>query len=195
MILPRCAGRPASARDEVITAHTGQQWTVAYCGFAPGFGYLVGEDDRLRVSRRADPRTTVPAGAVGLAGSFSGIYPREGPGGWQLNRPDRGVRNYLAIRGGIKIAKTLGSRSYDVLSGLGPPPLAAGQELEVGRTSRPLPNVEVAPPLQPRKTLDLSAGPRQDWFSARAWTDLITAASGWPRRIRIGWPCASPAHH
>ena len=42
--------------DEVIKAHTGQKWTVAFCGFAPGFGYLVGEDDRLRVPRRTDAR-------------------------------------------------------------------------------------------------------------------------------------------
>lgn len=68
---------------QVVAAHTGQIWTVAFCGFAPGFGYLVGPDPRS-VPRRATPRTRVPAGAVGLAGSFSGIYPREGPGGWQL---------------------------------------------------------------------------------------------------------------
>jgi KipI family sensor histidine kinase inhibitor len=70
--------------DGVVAAHTGQRWTVGFCGFAPGFGYLVGEDDRLRVSRRATPRTRVPAGAVGLAGPWSGVYPRSGPGGWQL---------------------------------------------------------------------------------------------------------------
>ena len=70
--------------DEVVAAHTGQVWTVAFCGFAPGFGYLVGEHDGLAVPRRDRPRTTVPAGAVGLAGAFSGIYPRSGPGGWQL---------------------------------------------------------------------------------------------------------------
>ncbi|HEY5820814.1 MAG TPA: allophanate hydrolase subunit 1 [Propionibacteriaceae bacterium] len=70
--------------DEVVAAHTGQVWTVAFCGFAPGFGYLQGSDDRLAVPRRAVPRTRVPAGAVGLAGSWSGVYPREGPGGWQL---------------------------------------------------------------------------------------------------------------
>jgi KipI family sensor histidine kinase inhibitor len=69
---------------DVVAAHTGQTWTVAFCGFAPGFGYLVGEDDRLAVPRRATPRTRVPAGAVGLAGSFAGVYPRAGPGGWQL---------------------------------------------------------------------------------------------------------------
>lgn len=72
------------AVDEVVAAHCGQEWTVAFGGFAPGFGYLVGEDSRLEVPRRSEPRTRVPAGAVGLAGEFSGIYPRESPGGWQL---------------------------------------------------------------------------------------------------------------
>ena len=70
--------------DEVVAAHTGQVWTVGFCGFAPGFGYLYGEDPRLKVPRRATPRTTVPAGAVGLADHWSGVYPRSGPGGWQL---------------------------------------------------------------------------------------------------------------
>lgn len=70
--------------DGVIAAHTVQTWRVAFCGFAPGFGYLVGDDDRLHVPRRDEPRTRVPAGAVGLAGEFSGVYPRESPGGWQL---------------------------------------------------------------------------------------------------------------
>ncbi|HEY5981138.1 MAG TPA: allophanate hydrolase subunit 1 [Microlunatus sp.] len=69
---------------EVIGAHTGQVWTVGFCGFAPGFGYLHGENVRLRVPRRAQPRTSVPAGAVGLADVWSGVYPRRGPGGWQL---------------------------------------------------------------------------------------------------------------
>ncbi|KRF19962.1 allophanate hydrolase [Nocardioides sp. Soil797] len=68
----------------VIEAHTGQEWTVAFCGFSPGFGYLVGTDDRLHVPRRDNPRTKVPAGAVALAGEFTGVYPRESPGGWQL---------------------------------------------------------------------------------------------------------------
>lgn len=69
---------------EVIAAHTGQRWSVGFCGFAPGFGYLHGENERLQVPRRAEPRTAVPAGAVGLADVWSGIYPRRGPGGWQL---------------------------------------------------------------------------------------------------------------
>ncbi|MBR7744017.1 allophanate hydrolase subunit 1 [Phycicoccus sp. BSK3Z-2] len=71
-------------RDGVVAAHTGQTWRVAFGGFAPGFGYLVGEDDRLHVPRREESRTRVPAGAVGLAGEYAGVYPRESPGGWQL---------------------------------------------------------------------------------------------------------------
>lgn len=71
-------------RDEVVAAHTGTPWRVGFGGFAPGFAYLVGGDPRLVVGRRAEPRTTVPVGAVALAGKFSGIYPRESPGGWQL---------------------------------------------------------------------------------------------------------------
>lgn len=68
----------------VVDAHTGQEWTVAFCGFSPGFGYMVGTDGRLQVPRRDSPRTKVPAGAVALAGEFTGVYPRESPGGWQL---------------------------------------------------------------------------------------------------------------
>ena len=68
----------------VIAAHTGTLWRVGFGGFAPGFAYLVGGDPRLQVPRRDEPRTRVPAGAVGLAGEFSGVYPRESPGGWQL---------------------------------------------------------------------------------------------------------------
>lgn len=70
--------------EEVVARHTGSLWRVAFCGFAPGFGYLVTDHDRLRVPRRATPRTSVPAGSVGLAGEFSGVYPRSSPGGWQL---------------------------------------------------------------------------------------------------------------
>lgn len=70
--------------DEVVAAHTGTPWTVAFGGFSPGFAYLVGGDERLVVPRRDTPRTSVPAGSVGLAGEFSGVYPRSSPGGWQL---------------------------------------------------------------------------------------------------------------
>lgn len=69
---------------EVVAAHTGTLWRVGFSGFAPGFAYLVGGDERLAVPRRSEPRTKVPVGSVGLAGEFSGVYPRESPGGWQL---------------------------------------------------------------------------------------------------------------
>lgn len=70
--------------DGVVEAHTATPWRVGFGGFAPGFAYLAGGDGRLQVPRRDEPRTTVPAGSVGLAGEFSGIYPRASPGGWQL---------------------------------------------------------------------------------------------------------------
>ncbi|MDP9240796.1 MAG: allophanate hydrolase subunit 1, partial [Actinomycetota bacterium] len=69
---------------EVIERHQGADYIVAFSGFAPGFAYLVGGDPALRVARRDSPRTKVPAGSVALAGEFTGVYPREGPGGWQL---------------------------------------------------------------------------------------------------------------
>jgi KipI family sensor histidine kinase inhibitor len=70
--------------DGVVAAHTGQVWTAAFGGFAPGFTYLIGENQSLNVPRRSSPRTAVPAGSVALGGEFSAVYPRESPGGWQL---------------------------------------------------------------------------------------------------------------
>ena len=69
---------------QVVEAHTATLWRVGFSGFAPGFAYLVDGDARLQVPRRPEPRTSVPAGAVGLAGEFSAVYPRKSPGGWQL---------------------------------------------------------------------------------------------------------------
>lgn len=81
--LPDVADLLGCTVAEVIERHTADEWTVAFCGFAPGFGYLTGES-RWDIPRRSSPRTKVPAGAVALAGEFSGVYPRESPGGWQL---------------------------------------------------------------------------------------------------------------
>ncbi|MFF4144732.1 allophanate hydrolase subunit 1 [Streptomyces sp. NPDC001698] len=69
---------------EVIARHTAPLYTVAFAGFAPGFGYLTGTDPLLRLPRRSEPRTAVPAGSVAVAGGFTGVYPRSSPGGWQL---------------------------------------------------------------------------------------------------------------
>lgn len=69
---------------EVVARHQRARWEVAFSGFAPGFGYLAGDDPLFDVPRRSSPRTRVPVGAVGLAGEFTGVYPRASPGGWQL---------------------------------------------------------------------------------------------------------------
>ena len=97
--LAEVASHTGLSTAEVVNAHTSTLWRVGFAGFAPGFAYLVDGDPRLRVPRRAEPRTSVPAGSVALAGEFSAIYPRQSPGGWQLightdavlwdlNRPD-----------------------------------------------------------------------------------------------------------
>jgi KipI family sensor histidine kinase inhibitor len=70
--------------EEVVRLHGAAEYLVAFTGFAPGFAYLAGGDPRLAVPRRKSPRTHVPAGAVGLAGEFTGVYPKTSPGGWQL---------------------------------------------------------------------------------------------------------------
>jgi KipI family sensor histidine kinase inhibitor len=74
-------GRSVAA---VIDVLTGTGFTVAFGGFAPGFGYLSGLPDDLHLPRRSTPRTRVPAGSVALAGPFAGVYPQASPGGWQL---------------------------------------------------------------------------------------------------------------
>jgi KipI family sensor histidine kinase inhibitor len=306
------------SEDDVVTVHTGPEYTVAFTGFAPGFGYLTGLDERLRLPRRDTPRTRVPAGAVAVAGEFTGVYPRPSPGGWHLlgsttaplwdpnreppallrpgtkvrfeavstlpaapantvstspvsggielvhcgplgtvqdagrpgyaslgvgpsgfadvasaglanrlvgNEPSAaclelsfgatlrfreparvvvtgatcaltrdgrseamnapfavsagqtlvvapasvGLRAYVAVRGGLAVPPTLGSRSTDVLSGLGPDPLAAGMVLPVGDGyAGPPPAVEVAPVAAPSAgelTVRVLPGPRDDWFA------------------------------
>lgn len=82
--LARVAELSGLAVDEVIRRHAQSEFTVAFCGFAPGFAYLVGGDPALRVPRRETPRTRVPAGSVALGGVYCGVYPQASPGGWQI---------------------------------------------------------------------------------------------------------------
>lgn len=334
--------------DEVVEAHTGTPWRVGFGGFAPGFAYLGDGDPRLNVPRRDESRTAVPPGSVGLAGEFSGMYPRSSPGGWQLigrtdavlwdedrdppallhpgdrvrfvavpalrperpaaNRPQpaggeaievvatgplalvqdlgrvghaesgvgrsgaadrsalalanrlvanpesagaieavlgglavrarktltvaltgapapadidgtpvghnavltlrtgqllrlgppsRGLRTYLAVRGGIAVAPVLGSRAADVLSGIGPDPLTAGQLLPVGPEPDALPNVDVAPVALPEAgtvTLRAVPGPRADWLAdGSELTATVWTASS--RSDRVGMRLeGSPLH-
>jgi len=70
--------------DEVIALHVTADYRVSFCGFAPGFAYLIGLPPALHLARRASPRTKVPAGSVAIAAEYSSVYPRESPGGWHL---------------------------------------------------------------------------------------------------------------
>jgi KipI family sensor histidine kinase inhibitor len=82
--LPEVARLTGLSAEEVVRRHSAPEYTVAFLGFSPGFPYLVGLDPALEVPRRDTPRTSIPAGSVGLAGNQTGIYPTASPGGWQL---------------------------------------------------------------------------------------------------------------
>ena len=82
--LPDVARRWGCTRAEVRATLTTTTFTSAFCGFAPGFGYLTGLPEPLAVPRRATPRAAVPAGSVAVAGRYTGVYPGSSPGGWQL---------------------------------------------------------------------------------------------------------------
>jgi KipI family sensor histidine kinase inhibitor len=77
-------------RAEAVATHSGADFVVAFCGFSPGFAYCTGLPPELSVPRLDTPRPRVPSGAVGVAGEFTGVYPRSSPGGWRLlGRTDR----------------------------------------------------------------------------------------------------------
>jgi len=82
--LAEVAGLWGMSPQEVAATVTGTAFRVAFCGFAPGFGYLTGLPEHLHVPRRATPRTSVPPGSIALAGPYAGVYPRSSPGGWRL---------------------------------------------------------------------------------------------------------------
>jgi KipI family sensor histidine kinase inhibitor len=70
--------------EEVVERHLAAEYTVAFCGFSPGFGYLRGLDPALHIERRATPRARVPGGSVAIAAGYSAVYPSASPGGWHL---------------------------------------------------------------------------------------------------------------
>jgi KipI family sensor histidine kinase inhibitor len=70
--------------EEVVRLHSEAEYTVAFCGFSPGFAYLAGLPERLHLPRRDTPRVRVPAGSVAIAAHYSAIYPSPSPGGWHL---------------------------------------------------------------------------------------------------------------
>lgn len=82
--LVEVARRTALSVEEVVRRHAAGEYAVAFCGFAPGFGYLTGLDPALWLPRRTVPRTRIPAGAVAVADRFTSVYPSSSPGGWHL---------------------------------------------------------------------------------------------------------------
>ncbi|MEU6128195.1 biotin-dependent carboxyltransferase family protein [Saccharopolyspora sp. NPDC047091] len=124
---------------------------------------VTGADGPITVDGRAEPVNTVLRVRAGAQ--------------LRLGTPVRGLRGYLAVRGGIAVEPVLGSRATDVLSGLGPPPLAAGTRLPIGPAPREFPVVDQAPVRTRDGELVLAAvpGPRADWFTDRAVDALFGA--------------------
>ncbi|HEY5820815.1 MAG TPA: biotin-dependent carboxyltransferase family protein [Propionibacteriaceae bacterium] len=117
-------------------------------------------------------RITTSNGQMLLTASHTSLALRPGDQ-LTIESPERGLRNYLGVRGGFALDPVLGSLSYDVLSGLGPAPLQPGQQLDVRRPRRALPNAELAPAHPPRTRLALLPGPRRSWFTDAAWSSLL----------------------
>jgi KipI family sensor histidine kinase inhibitor len=82
--LDEVAQLTAISAESVIAIHSSATYEVAFCGFAPGFGYLRGLPSVLHLPRRHTPRTRVPAGSVAIAAEYSAVYPTQSPGGWHL---------------------------------------------------------------------------------------------------------------
>ena len=82
--LAALAERAGLSQQDWIAQHAAAEYRVAFLGFQPGFPYLAGLPEKLQAPRRAEPRVRVPAGSLAIGGSYAGIYPRPGPGGWQL---------------------------------------------------------------------------------------------------------------
>jgi biotin-dependent carboxylase-like uncharacterized protein len=121
---------------------------------------------------------TGAGGAVTAAGRPAPLYTAfqlEAGESLELGPAEYGVRYYLAVAGGIDVPLVLGSRSTDVLSGLGPTPVAAGEVLAVGVAGRvpSMPAVFASPPAHGEVDLHVLPGPRLDWFSPTAWTSLL----------------------
>jgi biotin-dependent carboxylase-like uncharacterized protein len=94
----------------------------------------------------------------------------------QLGTPRTGLRTYVAFRGGVAVDPVLGSRSTDLLSGLGPAPVTVGDVLALGKDHGPMPGVDLAPVADPpggEVTVRVLPGPRRDWFTDSGWASLI----------------------
>ncbi|MBA3524440.1 MAG: biotin-dependent carboxyltransferase family protein [Geodermatophilaceae bacterium] len=113
-----------------------------------------------------------------------------------LGAPERGLRGYLGVRGGVAVAPVLGSRSTDLLSGIGPAPLRTGDRLPVGRDTVADPLVDQAPVLPPAlvPVLRVLPGPHGEWFDDAAWPALLaTTWTASPDSNRIAVRLRGPA--
>jgi biotin-dependent carboxylase-like uncharacterized protein len=131
-------------------------------------GLAIHADGDLVVAITGAPCTGVPLNAPALV--KAGQVLRLGP-------PASGLRTYVAVRGGIDVPPVLGSRSTDLLSGLGPAPLSVHDALPIGSLAEPMPGVDLAPVAHPPAgavVLRVTAGPRRDWFTDAGWSALVS---------------------
>ena len=138
--------------EALVAAHREAEWTVAFTGFAPGFGYLTSPDWPFDVPRLESPRIRVPAGAVGLAGEFSGAYPRETPGGWRLIGTtaarlfDPDAAEPALLRPGTRVRFVERSAAPSAPSAIGDGSVAARGESGPGRPGEDLPALRILSP-------------------------------------------------
>ncbi len=131
-------------------------------------GLVLHADTDLVIAITGAPCSGVPLNAPSLL--KAGQILRFGP-------PRTGLRTYVAVRGGIDVPPVLGSRSTDLLSGLGPAPLSSGQTVPVGCDYGPMPGVDLAPVADPpggEVAVRVTPGPRRDWFTDAGWASFIT---------------------
>ena len=82
--LDELSARTGLSVAEIVELHTQRDYPVELVGFTPGFAFIGGLDERLRIPRRDEPRQLVPAGSVGIADGRTGLYAMASPGGWTL---------------------------------------------------------------------------------------------------------------
>ena len=122
--LPALAGHRGMTPDEVSDLHATGTYVVLATGFAPGWAYLGDVDPRLEFPRHAEPRSRVPRGSVGIADRRTGVYPMDGPGGWQLIGrvppalfADASVRIARFSVGGLVTFRPVSRADYDAEAG------------------------------------------------------------------------------
>jgi len=173
------AGRPGQAALGVGRSGACDRRAYALAnrlvGNPPGAAVLEATFGGLEVRARGD--LLVATAGARCAGGWPHAAPTRLRDGdvLRLGLPVTGVRTCVAVRGGLVVEPVLGSRSTDLLAGLGPPVPAAGTVLPVGPATGPLPLVDVAPVAEPAAgdvVLTVLPGPRRDWFDDGAWTQL-----------------------